>query len=100
LRRQGLDTAAAKRFQKAIETPGYPEAQYNEALYCLGELYQAKPEPEAVALSLSAYEELYARDCTFRDVGERIRGIKALVNADAGQVTRLPVRGSGAMNDR
>ena len=44
LRRQGLDTAAAKRFQKAIETAGFPEGQYNDALYNLGDLYESKTE--------------------------------------------------------
>ena len=100
LRRQGLDTAAAKRFQKAIETPGYPENQYNEALYNLGDLYEAKRDPESLALSLSSFEELYARDCTFRDVADRIKAVKSKLGAAEGpKVKRLPNR-SEAANDR
>lgn len=100
LRRQGLDTAAAKRFQKAIESPGYPEHQYNEALYNLGDLYEAKKDPESLALSLSSYEELYARDCTFRDIADRIKSVKSKLGAAEGpKVKRLPNR-SEASNDR
>ena len=93
LRRQGLDTAAAKRFSKAIETPGYPEAQYHEALYNLGELYYAKNTPESLALALASFEELYASDCTFKDVGDRIKSVKARMGAvDRPKVKRLPTR--------
>lgn len=93
LRRQGLDTAAAKRFTKAIETPGYPEAQYHEALYNLGELYLAKNTPESLALALASFEELYASDCTFKDVGDRIKSVKARMGAvDRPKVKRLPTR--------
>ena len=100
LRRQGLDTAAAKRFQKAIETPGYPENQYSEALYNLGDLYENKRDPESLALSLSSYEELYARDCTYRDVADRIKQVKSKLGAAEGpKVKRLPNR-SEASNDR
>ncbi|HET9342079.1 MAG TPA: tetratricopeptide repeat protein [Candidatus Eremiobacteraceae bacterium] len=100
LRRQGLDTAAAKRFQKAIETPGYPEHQYNDALYNLGDLYEGKKDPESLALSLSSYEELYARDCTFRDIADRIKSVKSKLGATEGpKVKRLPNR-SEASNDR
>ena len=93
LRRQGLDTAAAKRFSKAIETPGYPEAQYHEALYNLGELYLAKNTAESLALALASFEELYASDCTFKDVGDRIKSVKARMGAvDRPKVKRLPTR--------
>jgi len=93
LRRQGLDTAAAKRFSKAIETPGYPEAQYHEALYNLGELYEAKNTTESLALSLASFEELYASDCTFKDVGDRIKAVKARMGAvERPKVKRLPTR--------
>jgi tetratricopeptide (TPR) repeat protein len=100
LRRQGLDTAAAKRFQKAIETLGYPENQYNEALYNLGDLYEAKRDAESLALSLSSFEELYARDCTYRDVADRIKSVKSKLGAAEGpKVKRLPTR-SEAVNER
>jgi tetratricopeptide (TPR) repeat protein len=93
LRRQGLDTAAAKRFTKAIETPGYPESQYHEALYNLGELYEAKNTAESLALALSSFEELYASDCTFKDVGDRIKAVKARMGAaERPKVKRLPTR--------
>jgi tetratricopeptide (TPR) repeat protein len=93
LRRQGLDTAAAKRFTKAIETPGYPESQYHEALYNLGELYEAKDTAESLALALSSFEELYASDCTFRDVADRIKSVKARMGAaERPKVKRLPSR--------
>jgi tetratricopeptide (TPR) repeat protein len=93
LRRQGLDTAAAKRFTKAIETPGYPEAQYHEALYNLGELYEAKDTAESLALALSSFEELYASDCTFRDVADRIKSVKTRMGAaERPKVKRLPSR--------
>jgi hypothetical protein len=93
LRRQGLDTAAAKRFSKAIETPGYPEVQYHEALYNLGELYEAKDTPESLANALSSFEELYASDCTFKDVGDRIKAVKARMGAsERPKVKRLPTR--------
>jgi hypothetical protein len=93
LRRQGLDGAAAKRFAKAIETPGYPDALYYEALYNLGDLYEAKGTQESLALALSSFEELYARDCTYRDVGERVRVVKTnLGSAERQKVKRLPTR--------
>jgi len=93
LRRQGLDTAAAKRFSKAIETPGYPEAQYHESLYNLGELYEAKDTAESLALALSSFEELYASDCTFKDVGDRIKSVKSRMGAvERPKVKRLPTR--------
>jgi tetratricopeptide (TPR) repeat protein len=93
LRRQGLDTAAAKRFQKAIETSGFPEGQYNDALYNLGDLYESKTDPESLALSLSSFEELYARDCTYRDVADKIRSVKSKIGAVEGpKVKRLPTR--------
>ena|GEM_PF-1334993 len=93
LRRQGLDGAAAKRFAKAIETPGYPENLYLEALYNLGDLYEAKGTQESLALALSSFEELYARDLTYRDIGERVRVVKAnLSSAERQKVKRLPTR--------
>jgi tetratricopeptide (TPR) repeat protein len=93
LRRQGLDTAAAKRFQKAIETPGFPEGQYNDALYNLGDLYESKTDQESLALSLSSFEELYARDCTYRDVADKIRSVKNKIGTVEGpKVKRLPTR--------
>ncbi len=99
LRRQGLDTAAAKRFQKAIETPGFPEDQYNDALYNLGDLYESKTDPESLALALSSFEELYARDCTYRDVADKIRSVKGKIGAvDGPKVKRLPTRSAEASN--
>ena len=99
LRRQGLDTAAAKRFQKAIETPGFPEDQYNDALYNLGDLYESKTDPESLALALSSFEELYARDCTYRDVADKIRSVKGKIGAAEGpKVKRLPTRSAEASN--
>ena len=93
LRRQRLDTAAAKRFQKAIETPGFPEHQYNDALYNLGDLYESKTDPESLALALSSFEELYARDCTYRDVADKIRSVKNKIGTVEGpKVKRLPTR--------
>ncbi|MBV8367110.1 MAG: tetratricopeptide repeat protein [Candidatus Eremiobacteraeota bacterium] len=93
LRRQGLDGAAAKRFAKAIETPGYAEPLYLEALYNLGELYEAKGTQESLALALSSFEELYARDLTYRDIGERVRVVKTnLSSAERQKVKRLPTR--------
>jgi tetratricopeptide (TPR) repeat protein len=99
LRRQGLDTAAAKRFQKAIETPGFPEHQYNDALYNLGDLYESKTDPESLALALSSFEELYARDCTYRDVADKIRSVKGKIGAvDGPKVKRLPTRSAESSN--
>ncbi|HZV80179.1 MAG TPA: tetratricopeptide repeat protein [Candidatus Binatus sp.] len=93
LRRQGLDGAAAKRFAKAIETPGYDEPLYLEALYNLGDLYEAKGTQESLALALSSFEELYARDLTYRDIGERVRVVKTnLSSAERQKVKRLPTR--------
>ncbi len=93
LRRQGLDGAAAKRFSKALETPGYPEAQYHEALYHLADLYEAKGTQESLRLALSSLEELYSSDISYLDVGERIRAVKAkLEMPDSSKVTRLPTR--------
>ncbi|HEV2909453.1 MAG TPA: hypothetical protein VGX02_09280, partial [Candidatus Eremiobacteraceae bacterium] len=93
LRRQGLDGAAAKRFAKAVETPGYPEGLYLEALYNLGDLYEAKGTQESLALALSSFEELYARDCTYRDIGERVRVVKTnLGSTERQKVKRLPTR--------
>src|SRR5579872_3529514 len=95
LRRQGLDTAAAKRFTKAIETPGYPETQYHEALYNLGDLYEAKDTAESLALALASFEELYASDCTFKDVADRIKAVKSRMGAvERPKVKRLPTRGA------
>jgi hypothetical protein len=99
LRRQGLDTAAAKRFQKAIETPGFPESQYNDALYNLGDLYESKTDQESLALSLSSFEELYARDCTYRDVADKIRSVKSKIGSvDGPKVKRLPTRSAENSN--
>jgi tetratricopeptide (TPR) repeat protein len=93
LRRQGLDGAAAKRFAKAIETPGYPEPLYLEALYNLGDLYEAKGTQESLALALSSFEELYARDIAYRDIGERVRVVKTnLSSAERQKIKRLPTR--------
>jgi len=99
LRRQGLDTAAAKRFQKAIETSGFPEGQYNDALYNLGDLYESKTDQESLALSLSSFEELYARDCTYRDVADKIRSVKNKIGSVEGpKVKRLPTRSAEISN--
>jgi tetratricopeptide (TPR) repeat protein len=99
LRRQGLDTAAAKRFQKAIETSGFPEGQYNDALYNLGDLYESKTDQESLALSLSSFEELYARDCTYRDVADKIRSVKSKIGSQDGpKVKRLPTRSAELSN--
>ena len=93
LRRQGLDGAAAKRFAKAIETPGYAEPLYLEALYNLGDLYEAKGVQESLAQALASFEEVYARDCTYRDVAERVRVVKTnLSSAERTKVKRLPTR--------
>lgn len=93
LRRQGLDGAAAKRFSKALETPGYPEAQYHEALYHLADLYEAKGTTESLRLALSSLEELYSSDISYLDVADRIRAVKAKLEAgDSPKVTRLPTR--------
>jgi len=99
LRRQGLDTAAAKRFQKAIETAGFPEGQYNDALYNLGDLYESKTDQESLMLSLSSFEELYARDCTYRDVADKIRSVKNKIGTVEGpKVKRLPTRSAEISN--
>jgi len=93
LRRQGLDGAAAKRFSKALETPGYPEGQYHEALYHLADLYEAKGTTESLRLALSSLEELYSSDISYLDVADRIRAVKAKLEAgDSPKVTRLPTR--------
>ena len=97
LRRQGLDGPAARRFQKAVDTPGLPDRQYYEALYNLGEIYEMKADPESLALALSSFEELYARDLSFRDVAERVRAVRAKVaGAARSKVKPLPKRSGDA----
>ncbi|MBC5806331.1 MAG: hypothetical protein DLM53_12270 [Candidatus Eremiobacter antarcticus] len=91
LRNQGLDTAAAKRFNKAIETPGYPDVQYHEALYNLGDLYEAKDTPENLSLALASFEELYASDTTFKDVADRLRNLRGRAGSvDRSKIKLLP----------
>jgi len=93
LRRQGLDGAAAKRFAKAVETTGSTEPVYLEALYNLGDLYEAKGTQESLTLALSSFEEVYARDCTYRDIAERVRVVKMnLGSAERTKIKRLPTR--------
>ncbi|MDQ2816912.1 MAG: tetratricopeptide repeat protein [Candidatus Eremiobacteraeota bacterium] len=101
LRRQGLETAAVKRFKKAIQTPGYPEEQYNEALYNLGDLCETKTDSESLMLAVSSFEELYAQDCTYRDVAERIKNLNArLEAAHVNKLKWLPISNAEAANDR
>ncbi|MBC5824643.1 MAG: tetratricopeptide repeat protein [Candidatus Eremiobacteraeota bacterium] len=101
LRRQGLDNAAAKRFKRAIGTPGYPDWQYNEALYNFGELCELKADPESLSSALSSFEDLYAQNCTYRDVGDRIRSVNGKLEAmKDSKLSWLPTRSAEAVNDR
>jgi predicted nucleic acid-binding Zn-ribbon protein len=100
LRRQGLDAAAAKRFQRVIETPGCPDAQYHEALYNMGALYESKGDAQSLAAALAAYEELYAGDCTYKDVVDRIKAVKFKLGAADSPKVKLAPRGGEAAGDR
>jgi len=66
---KGMPKLAVKWFEKGLAAPGRSDDEYKGLRYDLGDaLEQAGELPQA----LSAFEEVFGQDASFRDVGERI----------------------------
>ena len=88
---RGPDVALLR--QRLAVTEDLPANKIN------GDLYEAKRDAESLALSLSSFEELYARDCTYRDVADKIRSVKNKIGTVEGpKVKRLPTRSAEISN--
>lgn len=83
LRMQGKDDEAAERLSKALESSGFPDWQYHETLFNLGELHEGKEDEEAREMALLAFEELQSGDPNYRNVAQRIEALKHKMNGPA-----------------
>jgi hypothetical protein len=77
LARVGKIDDALQHYSKALETPGYPEEQYHEALYCMADAHESRDDAESRELALWALEEIAAGNAGYRDVAARIESLKA-----------------------
>ena len=75
--RMGKLDEAVHHYSKALETPGHPEDQYHEALYCMADAHESRDDDEARELALWSLEEIAAGNPGYRDVAERIESLKA-----------------------
>lgn len=73
----GFSDEAAEQFSKALELPGFADWHYHETLYNMGQLNEAKGDGESLALALWSYEELSAGNPAYRDVAQRLEGVRA-----------------------
>jgi tetratricopeptide (TPR) repeat protein len=69
----GRPEEAQRMFNEALQQSGFPQWQYNEALYNMGELLESQAEREQ---ALRYYERLYASNPMYRDVSARIEALK------------------------
>lgn len=68
-KQEGFVDLAIRQFERALEQPGYPEEDYLEIRYNLGEtLLENHQYQEA----LSAFYECYMVDINYRDISEKI----------------------------
>ena len=77
LARMGKLDDAVLHYSKALETPGHPEEQYHEALYCMADAHESRDDAESRELALWALEEIAAGNAGYRDVASRIASLKA-----------------------
>jgi tetratricopeptide (TPR) repeat protein len=82
---------AVSRYSKALETSGYPDSQYHEALYNMGSAYESRGDAESLELALWALEEIATAAPDFRDVGARVAAVRAKMEAGT---AKTPAKGS------
>jgi tetratricopeptide (TPR) repeat protein len=70
---KGMPKLAVKWFEKGLSAPGRTDEEYKGIRYDLGEALEQADELER---SLALYEEVYGQDTTFRDVAQRIEGLR------------------------
>jgi len=73
---KGMAKLALKWFNRALETPGLNSDEKKGIWYELGEAYQVDGDPDNAA---RYFEQVYAEDVDFRDVGTRLQNL--MVNA-------------------
>ena len=68
-KQEGFVDLAIRQFERALEQPGYPEEDYLEIRYNLGETLLDNNQLQE---SLSAFYECYMVDINYRDISEKI----------------------------
>jgi tetratricopeptide (TPR) repeat protein len=66
---KGMPKLAVKWFEKGLAAPGRSDDEYKGLRYDLGDALEQAGELQQ---ALSAFEEVFGQDASFRDVGERI----------------------------
>ena len=66
---KGMPKLAVKWFEKGLAAPGRSDDEYKGIRYDLGDALEQSGE---LRQALSAFEEVFGQDASFRDVGERI----------------------------
>jgi tetratricopeptide (TPR) repeat protein len=70
---KGMPKLAVKWFEKGLAAPGRADEEYKGIRYDLADAYEQSGE---LHQALSAFEEVFGQDASFRDVGERIERLK------------------------
>ncbi|HEY7923777.1 MAG TPA: tetratricopeptide repeat protein [Vicinamibacteria bacterium] len=70
---KGMPKLAVKWFEKGLAAPGRADDEYKGIRYDLGDALEQSGELQQ---ALSAFEEVFGQDASFRDVGERIARLK------------------------
>ena len=73
----GFPDEAAEQFSKALESPGFADWHYHETLYNMGQLNESRGDADSMALALWSYEELSAGNPAYRDVAQRLEGLRS-----------------------
>jgi tetratricopeptide (TPR) repeat protein len=70
---KGMPKLAVKWFEKGLAAPGRADDEYKGIRYDLADALEQSGELQQ---ALSAFEEVFGQDASFRDVGERIERLK------------------------
>ena len=70
---KGMPKLAVKWFEKGLAAPGRADDEYKGIRYDLADALEQSGE---LHQALSAFEEVFGQDASFRDVGERIERLK------------------------
>ncbi len=77
---RGEPKFAIKQLERGLATPGYSDEDYIGLRYNLGSAYEQVGEIEN---SIKTYEEIYATDVNFKDVGQRLQYLRSILKPAA-----------------
>jgi len=78
-KQEGFVDLAIRQFERALEQPGYPEEDYLEIRYNLGETLLENGQLQE---ALSTFYECYMVDINYRDISEKIAMINEKLSAE------------------